>query len=90
MQNATLSWVDPSGPMTGVEIAMRVAGAPSFTPIATAPNGAQTLLVPDLVDGTYEFRAVVLNGSKRSAGRTVSGSVESVPGDVSSLAVSFE
>lgn len=90
MQKAILTWKDPSGPMTGVEISMRVSGAPNFTVLNEVAKGVQTLEVPDLVDGTYEFRAVVLNGSKRSQGRTVTGKVESEPGDVSALSVAFE
>jgi hypothetical protein len=90
MQKAILTWKDPSGPMTGVEISMRVSGAPNFTALSTVAKGVQKLEVPDLVDGTYEFRAVVVNGSKRSKGVTISGKVESVPGDVSDFAVAFE
>jgi hypothetical protein len=90
MLNAKLTWKDPSGPLTGVEIAMRIAGAPEFTVLEVVEKGVQEHVVPDLVDGTYEFRATALNGSKRAAGRVVSGKVETVPGDVSNLAVDFE
>lgn len=89
MQNAILTWSDPSGPLTGVEIAVKVSGAPDFTPVSVVSPGVQTLTIPDLVDGDYEFRAVCINGSKRSSGRTVTGKVESAPGEVSGLAVAF-
>lgn len=89
MQNATLSWSDPTGPMTGVELAIRIVGAPDFTVLDVVAKGVQTLVVPDLQDGSYEFRAVVVNGSKRSVAVFTSGAVESVPGAVSGLAVSF-
>lgn len=69
---------------------MRIAGAPNFTVLSTIAKGVQKLEVPDLVDGTYEVRAVVVNGSKRSKGVVKSGKVESVPGDVSEFSVAFE
>ena len=83
-----LNWVDPSGPRTNIEIAMRVAGAPDYTPLPLVAPGVQTLVIPDLVDGTYEFRAVVINGTKRSPGVFASAAVSTappedvVPGDV--------
>ena len=89
MQNANLTWTDPAGPLTGVEIAMRVTGAPSFTVLNTVAKGVQKFTQVDLVDGSYDFRAVALNGAKRSAGVIVTGSVVSTPGDVSTLAVNF-
>ena len=91
MKNAVLTWVDPTGPLTGVEVAMRVQNAPEFTVINTVAKGVQRLVVPDLVEGTYEFRAVALNGDKRSEDRTTSGTIEfATPGAVTDLAVSFE
>lgn len=89
MQNAKLTWTDPTGPLTGIEIAMRVTGAPSFTILNTVAKGVQTFTQVDLADGSYDFRAVALNGSKRSAGVIISGSVVSPPGDVSGFAVTF-
>lgn len=90
-QNAVLTWVDPSGPLTGVEIAVATDGT-NFTVAGTASPGAQTFSVPDLADGSYTFKATSLNGSARSGGVSTTGTVVSppvVPGDVSNLAVSF-
>lgn len=89
MQNAKLVWVDPTSVITGIEVSMRVSGAPSFTVVNTVAKGIQTLTVPDLVDGTYDFRVVAVNGSKRSAGAVVTGKVETPPGDVTGLVVTF-
>jgi len=91
--NAKLTWKDPTTPMTGVELAMRVVGAPGFTKIANVPKGTQTLDVPDLVDGAYEFRAVVENGVapniKRSPGIIVAATIVTTPGDVTTFAASI-
>ena len=92
MQTATLKWTDPAGQLTGVEVSMRVVGAPDFTVLATIPPGVQTDQVPDLAAGDYEFRVVALNGTLRAAGVTVSGSVAAppvAPGDVTGLTVTF-
>ena len=91
-KTATLTWTDPPAPLTGLEVAFHVAGAPSFTVLSTVAPGVQTATIPDLVDGDYTFRVVVLNKSARSAGVTVTGTVvtpDAVPGDVSGLAVTF-
>ena len=87
-KSIVLNWTDPPAPITGIEIAMRVQGAPDYTPLPVVAPGVHTLTVPDLVDGTYEFRAVSINGSKRSAGVFTSATVSTatpadvVPGDV--------
>ena len=90
-KNVLLSWVDPIGPKTAVEISMKVDGAPDFTPLPLVGVGVQTLEVPALDDGKYYFRAVVINGSKRGdpvyAFVTVGGVIvppteDAVPGSV--------
>lgn len=75
MKSVKLTWTDPAAPLTGVELAMRVAGAPDFTVLSTVAPGVQTLDVPDLADGAYEFRAVALNLDKRSSGVTTTATV---------------
>jgi hypothetical protein len=52
-KSIVLNWTDPPAPLTGVEIAMRVQGAPDYSPLPVVAKGVQTLTVPDLVDGTY-------------------------------------
>lgn len=89
MLTATLTWVDPTTPISGVEIAMRVQGAPTFTVLETVAAGAQRAVVPDLVDGTYEFRAIAVNGSKRAGGVTRLATVETTPADVGNFAINL-
>lgn len=91
-QTATLSWTDPSAPLTAVEVAMHVQGATDFTVLQTLAPGVQKATIPDLADGDYTFRVVVINGKARSAGVAVTGTVstpDQVPGDVTGLAVAF-
>lgn len=92
MQTATLTWVDPAPPVTGLEVSMQVQGASAFTVLQTVAPGVQKATIPDLADGTYVFRVVALNNSARSAGVTTSGTAktpDAVPADVTSLAVTF-
>lgn len=90
-KTATLTWGDPSNKFTGIEVAMRVGGAPDFTALAVVGPGIGTHVIPDLVDGDYEFKVTALNGSLRSAGVVVSASVvtEVAPDDVSGLTVTL-
>lgn len=94
-QTATLKWIDPAAAITGIEIAVQLQGAPSFTVLTTVQPGVQTASVPDLADGTYTFRAVALNGSARATGVTVTGTAAEAPaapvapGDVTGLSVTF-
>lgn len=89
-QTATITWKD-SSPITAVEIAMQVQGAPDFTVINSVAPGVQTLSVPDLVDGVYTFRAVAVNGNKRSKGVTTMATVDTTvaPDDVTELSVTL-
>lgn len=88
-KTAVLTWTDPTTKFTGVEVAMRVAGAADFTVLATIAPGVQTDTVPDLADGTYEFRVTALNGTLRAAGVTASATVvtDVAPADVTNLTV---
>lgn len=91
MTNAVLTWKDPTSTITAIEIAMQVQGAPDFTVLNTVVPGVQTLSVPDLVDGVYTFRAVAVNGAKRSKGVTAMATVDTTvaPDDVTELAVTL-
>jgi hypothetical protein len=81
-KTATLVWVDPTNKFTGVEVAVRVAGAPDFTVVANIAPGIQKDVIPDLTDGDYEFRVTALNGILRASGKTVTASVVTPPVDV--------
>ena len=86
-KNVTLTWKDPPV-LTAVEIGMRVQGAPDYTALPLVAKGVQTLLVPDLGDGVYEFRAVALNGSKRGPEVAGTATVEpDTPGAVTEFTV---
>lgn len=90
-QTAKITWVDPTTKFTGVEVAMRVSGATDFTVLATIAPGVQTDTVPDLADGTYDFRVTAMNGSLRAPGVVVSGTVstEVAPDNVTGVTVTF-
>jgi hypothetical protein len=71
MSNIRLNWKDPATREDGstisaaeidrVDIAIRVDGAPDFTPIDSVPAGVQTALVTDLPPGDYEFTVTVVD-----------------------------
>jgi hypothetical protein len=86
-KTATIVYTDPTTKFTGVEVAMRVAGAPDFTIIANIAPGIQKDVIPDLVDGDYEFRLVALNGVLRSSEVLLTGTVSTPPVDVAPDAV---
>lgn len=75
MRTATMTWVDPVTPFDMVEFAVKVAGADKFTGVGEAGPGVQKLVIPDLVDGDYEFRAVVRKGTRRTNGVVVPVSI---------------
>ena len=93
-QTATLTWVAPTLTYTGVEIAMRVSGAPTFTVLATIATGVLSHVIPALDDGSYDFQVTALNGTLRASGVIVSGAVVTppvlvAPDNVSGLTVTF-
>jgi hypothetical protein len=67
MTDVKLSWKDPvvradgtdlaASELTGIELFMRVAGAPDFTKLTTVAAGVQTFTVVGLEPGDYEFQA---------------------------------
>ena len=90
-KTVTITWVDPTTTFTGVEVSMRVVGAPDFTVLVVAPPGVQNVVVPDLADGEYEFRVTTLNGNRRpaSGGVIVPASLITLPDDVTNVQVSI-
>lgn len=88
VQNANVTWKDPAN-LTGVEVSMRVVGAPSFTALSTVAKGVQALAIPNLDDGDYEVKCVVVNKTLKSAGVVKSFTVLSAPGEVTNLAVAL-
>lgn len=95
-QTATIKWTDPAAAIfggqafSGVEVAMQVEGAPSFTVIGTVAPGGQTDTIPDLADGDYSFRLTALFGTKRATGVVLTGEVASGPApDVTGASVTF-
>jgi len=71
MTNIVLTWTDPTtrvdgsplaaSDIAGIELFMRVSGAPDFTKINTIAAGIQTFTVTDLPPGEYEFQADVVD-----------------------------
>lgn len=68
MSNIQLAWkdpvtrsdgsaLDPLVELAGIEIFMRVTGAPDFTKIDTVAPGVQSYTITDLPPGGYEFQA---------------------------------
>ena len=55
------SAIDPVQELTGIEIFMRVSGAPDFTKLNTIAPGVQAFTVTDLPAGSYEFQAVAVD-----------------------------
>ena len=69
MSNIRLSWTDPTtredgspfdpaSELAAINVAMRVQGATTFTPLPPVPAGQELLDIPDLVGGTYEFEVI--------------------------------
>lgn len=90
-KTANLAWTDPAAPLTGIEVAYKKAADADFVVFATLAPGVQADSIPNLADGDYDFKVTVLNGTARSTGQVVSGTITSdaVPGEVSGLTVSF-
>ena len=97
-KTASLAWTNPTLKYTGVEVAMRVAGAPSFTVLAVVSPGVTSHAIPALDDGDYEFQVTALNGALRApnppviAGSVVTpppAPVEVAPDNVTGLTVTF-
>ena len=62
-----------------IEVSMRVAGAPDFTPFAVAIPGEQVAVVTDLPAGGYEFQIVAIDNQRipqSSAPVVVSASID--------------
>jgi hypothetical protein len=99
MKDVTLSWVLPltreSGlpldvtEISGVEISLRVVGAPDFTIIdPMVPPTQLDLVIPNLDIGDWEARAIVIDTNGiRSINNDIIGTVpdDSAPGPVTNF-----
>jgi hypothetical protein len=67
MTNINLAWKDPTtradgtaldplAELTGIEVFMKVGGAPDFTKIDTVAPGVQSYTIQDLPPGDYQFQ----------------------------------
>lgn len=85
-----VSWTDNSGDETGFAISRSTSEAGDYTPVATAPAGATTVVdTTGQNNTTYFYRVVALRGadSSNTAQSTVALTTPTVP--VSAIAVTF-
>ena len=74
MSNIQLGWKDPvvradgtplaANELARIDLGMRVAGAPDFSPFAAVGAGVQTYIVTDLPPGDYEFSLTPVDTQK--------------------------